>query len=160
MTSTAGQTRFTFQARDGRDIVAYRWMPSGPPRGLVQLTHGMGEHVLRYDAVARALTGAGFLVERDEGTGDAEAQRTGLAAHATTVERGVDVVDVGRLREAQRLERHHPVGEDREVLLERPTVDLDDAGAGPEPHAGHRFFTATGALDERIRQGVLLLTVD
>jgi alpha-beta hydrolase superfamily lysophospholipase len=62
MTSTAGQTRFTFQARDGRDIVAYRWMPSGPPRGLVQLTHGMGEHVLRYDAVARALTEAGFLV--------------------------------------------------------------------------------------------------
>ncbi|HEY3748305.1 MAG TPA: alpha/beta hydrolase [Pseudonocardiaceae bacterium] len=62
MTSTTGQTRFTFQARDGRDIVAYRWMPSGPPRGLVQLTHGMGEHVLRYDAVARALTEAGFLV--------------------------------------------------------------------------------------------------
>jgi alpha-beta hydrolase superfamily lysophospholipase len=62
MTSTAGQTRFTFQARDGRDIVAYRWTQSGPPRGLVQLTHGMGEHVLRYDAVARALTDAGFLV--------------------------------------------------------------------------------------------------
>jgi alpha-beta hydrolase superfamily lysophospholipase len=62
MTSTAGQTRFTFQGRDGRDIVAYRWTPTGPPRGLVQLTHGMGEHVLRYDAVAHTLTDAGFLV--------------------------------------------------------------------------------------------------
>jgi alpha-beta hydrolase superfamily lysophospholipase len=53
---------FTFQGRDGADIVGYRWEPDGAPRGIVQLAHGMGEHLLRYDAVATALTGAGFLV--------------------------------------------------------------------------------------------------
>src|SRR3954451_20441657 len=38
-----------------------------------------------------------FVVEGDEGAGDAEAQCAGLPAHATAVERGVDVVDVGGL---------------------------------------------------------------
>ncbi|MGQ0842223.1 alpha/beta fold hydrolase [Actinokineospora sp.] len=63
MTSTTtAPTRFTYPARDGLDIVAYRWDPEGPARGIVQLTHGMGEHVLRYAHLAGALTAAGFVV--------------------------------------------------------------------------------------------------
>jgi alpha-beta hydrolase superfamily lysophospholipase len=54
--------QFTFAARDGVDIVAYRWEPAGPPRGIVQLAHGMGEHVLRYGPLAHALTARGYLV--------------------------------------------------------------------------------------------------
>lgn len=53
---------FTFPGRDGATITAYRWEPAGPPRGIVQLTHGMGEHVRRYAPLAGALTGAGLLV--------------------------------------------------------------------------------------------------
>ena len=55
-------TRFTYPAKDGTEIVGYRWDPAGQPRGAVQLTHGMGEHVQRYDALARALTGHGLVV--------------------------------------------------------------------------------------------------
>ncbi len=55
-------TRFTYPAKDGAEIVGYRWDPAGRPRGVVQLTHGMGEHVQRYDALARALTGRGLVV--------------------------------------------------------------------------------------------------
>jgi alpha-beta hydrolase superfamily lysophospholipase len=55
-------TQFSFSARDGRTITAYRWEPGGPPRGLVQLTHGMGEHVLRYAPLAGELTNSGYLV--------------------------------------------------------------------------------------------------
>jgi alpha-beta hydrolase superfamily lysophospholipase len=55
-------TRFTYPAQDGVEIVGYRWDPAGTPRGAVQLTHGMGEHVRRYGALARALTGAGLVV--------------------------------------------------------------------------------------------------
>ena len=54
--------------------------------------------------------GRALVVERDERPGDAEAQRAGLAAHAAAVERGVDVVDVGGLREAQRLGARPPGG--------------------------------------------------
>jgi alpha-beta hydrolase superfamily lysophospholipase len=53
---------FTFQGLDGANIVAYRWEPAGAPRGIVQLAHGMGEHLLRYDEVATTLADAGFLV--------------------------------------------------------------------------------------------------
>jgi alpha-beta hydrolase superfamily lysophospholipase len=55
-------TRFTYPAQDGTDIVGYRWDPAGMPRGAVQLTHGMGEHVRRYGALARALTDRGLVV--------------------------------------------------------------------------------------------------
>src|ERR1700748_1188658 len=53
---------FTYPSEDGAQITAYRWDPPGRPRGVVQLTHGMGEHVQRYDALARALTGRGLVV--------------------------------------------------------------------------------------------------
>ena len=54
-------TRFTYPAKDGTEIAGYRWDPVGQPRGAVQLTHGMGEHVQRYDALARAITGRGLV---------------------------------------------------------------------------------------------------
>jgi len=62
MVSTEPSTRFTYPARDGVEIVGYRWDPAGTPRGAVQLTHGMGEHVERYVPLARALTGRGLVV--------------------------------------------------------------------------------------------------
>ena len=55
-------TRFTFPARNSVEIVGYRWDPADAPRAAVQLTHGMGEHVQRYGALARALTGRGLVV--------------------------------------------------------------------------------------------------
>jgi alpha-beta hydrolase superfamily lysophospholipase len=53
---------FAYPSSDGIQITAYRWDPAGQPRAAVQLTHGMGEHALRYDHVARALNEAGFVV--------------------------------------------------------------------------------------------------
>src|SRR5262249_8946235 len=55
-------TRFNYPAKDGVRVVGYRWDPAGEPRGAVQLTHGMGEHMQRYDALARTLTGRGLVV--------------------------------------------------------------------------------------------------
>jgi alpha-beta hydrolase superfamily lysophospholipase len=43
-------------------VTVYQWDPAGAPRGIVQLTHGMGEHLLRYEPLATALTQAGFVV--------------------------------------------------------------------------------------------------
>ncbi|MFP5019341.1 alpha/beta fold hydrolase [Pseudonocardia phyllosphaerae] len=53
---------FTFTGRDGVVVTAYRWIPDEPARGIVQLTHGMGEHALRYVALADVLTACGFAV--------------------------------------------------------------------------------------------------
>ena len=69
MTSTESPVRFTFTGRDGAVITAYRWEPSGAPRAVVQLTHGMGEHLLRYDHLATTLAAAGFLVQGQDHRG-------------------------------------------------------------------------------------------
>ncbi|NLW21134.1 MAG: alpha/beta hydrolase [Clostridiales bacterium] len=38
------------------------WEPEGSPRGLVLLSHGMAEHIARYDHVGQALVNLGFVV--------------------------------------------------------------------------------------------------
>ena len=50
-------------------LTAYRWDPAGTPRGIVQLTHGMGEHLLRYDHLGTTLAAAGFLVQGQDHRG-------------------------------------------------------------------------------------------
>lgn len=55
-------TTFTFQGGDGLELTGFRWAPAGPPRCVAVLVHGMGEHIRRYDRVADALAGAGYLV--------------------------------------------------------------------------------------------------
>lgn len=77
--ATAGRTEFTFDSADGRSQVrAVLWVPLSmeradaafgepelgcfKPRGVVQLIHGMAEHIGRYDDFARFLADAGYLV--------------------------------------------------------------------------------------------------
>jgi len=53
---------FGYTAGDGLAVAAFRWVPDGAPRAVVQLTHGMGEHISRYEHLAARLRDAGFLV--------------------------------------------------------------------------------------------------
>ena len=57
-------TQFTFRSTDGvTDLHARQWVsPDSAPRAVVQLVHGVSEHISRYDAFARFLAGHGFLV--------------------------------------------------------------------------------------------------
>ncbi len=58
-------------APDGARIFVYHWSPDGegPPRGTVQIAHGMAEHAGRYARVADRLTAAGFEVWADDHRG-------------------------------------------------------------------------------------------
>jgi alpha-beta hydrolase superfamily lysophospholipase len=69
----------TFQISSAHDVpvTAYRWDPAGPVRGVVQLTHGMGEHLLRYEALAAALTEAGWVVVGQDHRGHGATAREG-----------------------------------------------------------------------------------
>ena len=60
----------------------------GTPRGVVQLLHGVGEHVGRYGALIDALAADGFTVYADDHRGHG---RTGMAQH------GGDARKLGRL---------------------------------------------------------------
>lgn len=42
-------------------IALTMWIPEGEPKGVVQILHGMAEHISRYDRPARALAEAGYV---------------------------------------------------------------------------------------------------
>jgi alpha-beta hydrolase superfamily lysophospholipase len=52
----------SYKSADGTKITAYKWDPEDPPRAVIQITHGMGEHARRYDYLAEALNDTGFVV--------------------------------------------------------------------------------------------------
>ena len=46
----------------GRQLQKSVWKPAGEVRAVVQIVHGMAEHIACYDETAKRLNGAGFLV--------------------------------------------------------------------------------------------------
>jgi alpha-beta hydrolase superfamily lysophospholipase len=55
-------TRLTCSSADGLELAAYRWDAVGEPRAIAQITHGVGEYVLRYAPIAERLAQEGFVV--------------------------------------------------------------------------------------------------
>ena len=53
---------FWLNANDRSRLYVNQWMPDGPPKALVMLSHGMAEHSGRYARLAEALCGAGYGV--------------------------------------------------------------------------------------------------
>lgn len=51
-----------FPSVTGQQLACRMWLPETAPRAVIQLVHGMAEHIDRYDAPARAFAQAGFLV--------------------------------------------------------------------------------------------------
>ncbi len=60
---------FTFDGADGAKIFTYRWLPSGPVRGVLQISHGMGEHALRYREPLQPLIDAGIAIYANDHRG-------------------------------------------------------------------------------------------
>ncbi|MCI9156213.1 MAG: alpha/beta hydrolase [Lawsonibacter sp.] len=53
----------SYPSSDGiHTIHAREWVTEGSPRGVVQIVHGVAEHIGRYDPVARFLASRGYLV--------------------------------------------------------------------------------------------------
>ena len=81
------------------------WEPETAPRAIVQIVHGMAEHIGRYDRLARALNSRGFLAAGHDHRGHGpDAALKGYFAD----ENGWDAV-VGDIREATlELKRRYP----------------------------------------------------
>ena len=69
---------------DGKEVFVTRWIPDGEVRGIVQLSHGMIEHALRYDRLGSVLAENGFVLNAHDVRGHgktaerAEENRSGM----------------------------------------------------------------------------------
>ena len=61
---------FTFDSRDGKTkLYAYRYIPDGEVKCILQIVHGMAEHIGRYEEVAEWFAQRGFLVTAEDHLG-------------------------------------------------------------------------------------------
>ena len=83
---------FEFAGYNGIILPAYLWLPDGEVKAVLQITHGMTEHMGRYEAFARYLcsmriTVAGFdLRGHGKNPGDAEVASFGEGGWAASIE--------------------------------------------------------------------------
>jgi alpha-beta hydrolase superfamily lysophospholipase len=63
------EEEFRFSGADGTSIFCYRWLPSKPVRGVLQVSHGMGEHALRYREPLQPLIEAGIAIYANDHRG-------------------------------------------------------------------------------------------
>ena len=99
-----------FTARDGENLALYEWTLDGedsasgpqrlPPRGVVLMVHGLGEHACRYEHVAEKLLHWGFAVRAYDQRGHGESGGArGVLPHTTALlDDLAEVVDDTRVR--------------------------------------------------------------
>ncbi len=99
-----------FTARDGENLALYEWPLLGedsrsdddapPPRGVVLLVHGLGEHAVRYDHVACKLMDWGFAVRAydQRGHGQSGGARGVLPTDTALLDDMTEIVDDTRTR--------------------------------------------------------------
>ena len=94
---------FSYPSADGKSTIQAReWLPEGSPRGVVQIIHGISEHMGRYDHVARFLNENGFLVCGEDHLGHGRTVSDGRYGYFAA-RGGWDFVvrDIRRLREIE-----------------------------------------------------------
>ena len=63
-------TEFTFASSNGKSTVyAQKFLPAGTPRGIIQIAHGVSEHIGRYEEFMTFLAGRGFVVVANDHIG-------------------------------------------------------------------------------------------
>ncbi|SDS29470.1 Lysophospholipase, alpha-beta hydrolase superfamily [Nocardioides scoriae] len=99
MTTSTDPTPVDLPSAGGVTVQAYRWDPEGEPTAVVRLTHGMGEHALRYGHLAGQLTARGWVVYAQDHRGHgATARRAGTEPGVIGADGWTELVeDVGRL---------------------------------------------------------------
>lgn len=71
------RTEFDYPSQGAGTIHAYRWAPEGAPVAVVQLVHGIAEHMLRYDDFAQFLNAHAVLVVAEDHMGHGKSTGSG-----------------------------------------------------------------------------------
>src|SRR5260221_5575042 len=68
--------QFEMTSTDGLRIACARWSNRTPPRGLLQIAHGMGEHIGRYQTLIEESAHAGLVVYGNDHRGHGRTARS------------------------------------------------------------------------------------
>ncbi|WP_067899513.1 alpha/beta fold hydrolase [Nocardia vaccinii] len=136
----SARTEFRFEGSDGRQIVGYRWKPDSAPRAIVQVIHGVGEHLRRYEHFAQTLTAAGFFVHGYDSRGHGRSM-------ASSAEPGV----IGARGWTQSIE-------DIDVLVERGRAEFPDLPLVVFAHSMGSFATQQYLLQHSDRVDAVALS--
>jgi alpha-beta hydrolase superfamily lysophospholipase len=102
-TVTESPTRLDVASTNGVTLAAYRWDPATAPRSIVQITHGVGEHALRYAPLAEKLAAAGFVVYAHDHRGHGASVKAGDEPGVLGEGGWADLVeDIGRVAQVAR----------------------------------------------------------
>ncbi len=100
-------TTTTVTASDGTPLHTQRWLPDGPPKAVVQIAHGLGEHSARYARLAQVLTDDGYAVYATDHRG--HGRTAAEADHGFFADKGGWELVVGDLRSVTRIAKEeHP----------------------------------------------------
>lgn len=91
----------SYLSHDGETrIHALIWIPDGEIKGVVQIVHGMSEHIARYDGLAKYLNGLGFAVCGEDHLGHGKSVKDKADLGYFTKKRDTDIVlnDINSLR--------------------------------------------------------------
>jgi alpha-beta hydrolase superfamily lysophospholipase len=83
--SLATPHQFQFASADGLQITCARWNNRHPPRGVIQIAHGMGEHIGRYQNIIEELVHAGVVVYGNDHREKSAATRLAVSQMAAVV---------------------------------------------------------------------------
>jgi alpha-beta hydrolase superfamily lysophospholipase len=131
-----------FTARDGENLALYEWpldalaIETGqhvlPPRAMVLLVHGLGEHAGRYDHVASQLLDWGFAVRAydQRGHGESGGVRGVLPNETALLDDLAEIVDDTRLRCVRLLEEVNADGRSPQPPAHLPLVVLGHSMGG------------------------------
>lgn len=61
--------RYEFKSYDGKIISVVEWKKEGGIKGIIQISHGMAEHIMRYEGFAEYFSERGYLVFGDDHRG-------------------------------------------------------------------------------------------
>ena len=95
---------FRYTSPDGESIYAIKWVPEQTQqlKGVVQIVHGMAEHIGRYERFAEALCNAGFVVVGNDHRGHGKTAKNQEEAIFFHEEKGWEKV-IDDIRQLNRL---------------------------------------------------------
>ena len=130
------QREFAFPSSDGKtDLHAVDWVPDSPVRAVLQISHGVSEYILRYQALASFLTERGIAVAGHDHLGHGTSVSPGAPRLYFGPRGSWDFVEADLFARHQLVRQNFP---DVPVFLAPNLPDPSSRRCGGRHHHGHR----------------------